>query len=86
MNEVQHNWIRERATKLESCRPQVPLSLREQQAVDRIVGDAAVFVPGNMTHGSERKGHAVQRQPFPVGPRLARPELIDSETVRISRQ
>jgi erythromycin esterase len=52
MNETQHNWIRGRATKLESCRPQVALSPREQQAVDRIVGDAAVIALGDMTHGS----------------------------------
>jgi erythromycin esterase-like protein len=53
MNEMQHNWIRERATKLESCRPQAALSPREQQAVDRIVGDAAVIALGDMTHGSK---------------------------------
>ena len=53
MNERQHNWIRERATKLESCLPQLALSPREQQAVDRIVGDAAVIALGDMTHGSK---------------------------------
>src|SRR3954447_18869878 len=53
MNEMQRNWIRERATKLESCRPQVALSPREQQAVDHVVGDAAVIALGDMAHGSK---------------------------------
>ena len=52
MNERQNGWIRERATKLESCRPQVALSARERQAVDHILGDAAVIALGDMTHGS----------------------------------
>ena len=61
MNEMQHNWIRERATKLESCRPQAALSPREQQAVDRIVGDAAVIALGDMTHGSKEILHTRER-------------------------
>jgi erythromycin esterase len=61
MNERQHNWIRGRATKLESCRPQVTLSSREQQALDRIVGDAAVIALGDMTHGSREILHARER-------------------------
>jgi erythromycin esterase len=61
MNKMQHNWIRERATKLESCRPQVALSPREQQAVDRIVGDAAVIALGDMTHGSKEVLHSRER-------------------------
>ena len=61
MNEMQHNWIRERATKLESCRPQVALSPREQQAVDRIVGDAAVIALGDVTHGSKEVLHSRER-------------------------
>src|SRR3954471_3196491 len=52
MHEMQDNWTRERATKLESCCPQVALSPRERQAVDRIVGDAGVIALGDMTHGS----------------------------------
>ena len=61
MNEMQRNWVRERATKFESCRPQVALSPREQQAVDRIVGDAAVIALGDMTHGSKEILHARER-------------------------
>jgi erythromycin esterase len=61
MNERQHNWIRGRATKLESCRPQVTLSSREQQALDRIVSDAAVIALGDMTHGSRELLHARER-------------------------
>ena len=61
MHEMQHNWIRERATKLESCRPQVALSPRERQAVDRIVGDAAVIALGEMTHGSREILHSRER-------------------------
>ncbi|MDR3635448.1 MAG: erythromycin esterase family protein [Isosphaeraceae bacterium] len=58
---MQHNWIRERATKLESCLPQAALSPREQQAVDRIVGDAAVIALGDMTHGSKEVLHSRER-------------------------
>src|SRR6476646_5928892 len=61
MHEMQLNWIRERATKLESCRPGVALSPREQQAVDRIVGDAAVIALGDMTHGSREILHSRER-------------------------
>lgn len=53
MNQSQNNWIRERATKLESCLPQVALSPGERQAVDRIVGDAEVIAIGDITHGSK---------------------------------
>jgi erythromycin esterase len=53
VNAAQHNWIRERATRIESCRPGVPLSHQEQTALDRIVDDAHVIAIGEMTHGAK---------------------------------
>ncbi len=52
MNELQHRWISNRATRLISSRPEISLSPEEQAAVDRIVGNAGVIAIGEMTHGS----------------------------------
>jgi erythromycin esterase-like protein len=74
VNTTQQNWIRERATKLGSCQPSVPLSDKEQAAVDRIVGAAQVIAIGEMTHGS--------REVFLSRERLAR-FLIQQRNVTI---
>jgi erythromycin esterase len=61
MNDPQRDWIRNRATGLESRSPEVPLTPREQQAVDRIVGDAAVIALGEAMHGERETLQARER-------------------------
>lgn len=61
MDELQFNWLRERATRLDSCVPDVPLSVEERDALDRIVGSARVVGLGEMTHGSREIARARHR-------------------------
>jgi erythromycin esterase len=61
MNERQHEWLSDRATGLESWRPEIPLSGKEQVAIDSIVGDATVIGLGEMTHGAKEVLEARER-------------------------
>ena len=53
MDELQNNWIRDRATNFVSCAPNVPLTDSERAAVDRLVGEAHLVAIGEATHGSK---------------------------------
>jgi erythromycin esterase len=53
MDELQNNWICDRATNFVSCAPDVPLGDGERAAVDRLVGEAQVVAIGEATHGSK---------------------------------
>ena len=53
MDELQNNWIRDRATNFVSCAPNVPLADGERAAVDRLAGEAHVVAIGEATHGSK---------------------------------
>ena len=53
MDELQNNWIRDRATNFVSCAPNVPLADGERAALDRLAGDAPVVAIGEATHGSK---------------------------------
>ena len=53
MDELQNNWIRDRATNFVSCAPNVPLADGERAAVDGLAGEAHVVAIGEATHGSK---------------------------------
>lgn len=52
MDELQTNWIRDRATNFVSCAPNTPLADGERAVVDRLAGEAHVVAIGEATHGS----------------------------------
>jgi erythromycin esterase len=61
MQEIQNNWMREKATDFVSCDPDSPLTDGERAAVDGIVGKARVVAIGEATHGSRAIIQSSQR-------------------------